>query len=96
MTKRPTYSGAMPLAIGFLALALLVGGLGVWSVRTQISGAIIAPGMIVVENNRQVVQHPEGGIVGLIAARDGDRNAGHRDRPPSAELSPRRRGCPSR
>ena len=73
MTKRPTYSGAMPLAIGFLALALLVGGLGVWSVRTEISGAIIAPGMIVVENNRQVVQHPEGGIVGRIAARDGDK-----------------------
>ncbi len=28
--------------------------------------------MIVVENNRQVVQHPEGGIVGRIAARDAE------------------------
>ncbi len=77
MSARPTYSAKMPLTIGFAALVLLVGGLGVWSVRTQIAGAIIANGMIVVENNRQVVQHAEGGIVGRIAARDGDRvNAG--------------------
>ena len=75
MTDRPDYSARMPLLIGFLALALLVGGIGVWSVRTQIAGAIIANGMIVVENNRQVVQHPEGGIVDHIAARDGDRVA---------------------
>ena len=73
MTNRPTYSARMPLTVGFLALALLVGGIGYWSVRTQIAGAIIANGMIVVENNRQIVQHPEGGIVGEIAARDGDR-----------------------
>ena len=72
MSKQPSYSGTMPLTIGFLALALLVGGVGVWSVRTEISGAIIAPGMIVLENNRQVVQHPEGGIVERIEARDGD------------------------
>lgn len=75
MTERPVYSARLPLTIGFLALALLVGGLGYWSVRTQIAGAIIAEGMIVVENNRQVVQHAEGGIVGQIAVRDGDRVA---------------------
>ncbi len=73
MTARPSYSARMPLTIGFIALLLLVGGVGYWSVRTQIAGAIIANGMIVVENNRQVVQHAEGGIVGQIAARDGDR-----------------------
>ncbi len=75
MTKRPTYSARLPLVVGFTALALLVGGIGFWSVRTQIAGAIIANGMIVVENNRQIVQHAEGGIVGRIAARDGDRVA---------------------
>ena len=73
MTKPPTYSARMPLTVGFLALALLIGGVGYWSVRTKIAGAVIANGMIVVENNRQVVQHAEGGIVGQIAARDGDR-----------------------
>lgn len=73
MNDRPTYSARMPLTIGFIALGVLFFGLGVWSVRSQIAGAIIANGMIVVENNRQVVQHAEGGIVGRIAARDGDR-----------------------
>lgn len=72
MSGHATYSARMPLTIGFIALALLVGGFGVWSVRTELAGAVIASGMIVVENNRQVVQHAEGGIVGEIAARDGE------------------------
>ncbi len=71
MTDRPKYSARLPMWVGFLALVFLIGGIGVWSVRTEISGAIIAPGMIVVENNRQVVQHAEGGVVGEILARDG-------------------------
>ncbi len=40
--------------------------------RTNISGAVVAPGMIQVESNRQVIQHQEGGIVSEILARDGD------------------------
>ncbi|EEB85912.1 type I secretion membrane fusion protein, HlyD family [Roseobacter sp. GAI101] len=62
----------MPLSIGFGALVVLVGVLGVWSVTARIAGAVIASGMIQVENNRQVVQHPEGGVVGEILAKDGD------------------------
>lgn len=75
MTDRPRYSARLPLAVGFSAIALLLGGVGLWSVRTEIAGAVIAGGMIVVENNRQIVQHGEGGIVGEIHARDGDRIA---------------------
>ncbi len=66
------YGAAMPLSVGFAALALLVGGGGVWSVRTQIAGAVIARGMIVVENNRQVIQHTDGGMVDRILVRDGN------------------------
>lgn len=73
MTDRPVYSARLPLFVGWTALVLLVGGIGLWSVRTEIAGAIIAPGLIVVENNRQVVQHAEGGVIGQILARDGDR-----------------------
>ncbi len=62
-----------PLLTGFLALVVLLGVLGVWSVRTTLSGAVVASGMVVVESNRQVVQHPEGGVVGEISVRDGDR-----------------------
>ncbi len=72
MSDAPRYSARLPLVVGITALALLIGGLGFWSVRTQIAGAIISQGLIVVENNRQIVQHAEGGVVGEIAARDGD------------------------
>jgi HlyD family secretion protein len=60
----------MPLSIGFVALAVLVGVIGVWSVQARIAGAVIASGMIEVESNRQVVQHPQGGVVGEILAKD--------------------------
>ncbi|MEQ9054881.1 MAG: HlyD family type I secretion periplasmic adaptor subunit [Roseovarius confluentis] len=72
MSRRPVYSARLPLALGFLSLAFLIGALGVWSVSTQISGAVVADGLIVVENNRQIVQHAEGGVVGAVLARDGD------------------------
>jgi HlyD family secretion protein len=60
------------MLIGYAALALLVLGLGGWGVMARISGAVIAPGTIEVEGNRQVVQHPVGGVVTEILARDGD------------------------
>lgn len=62
----------MPLAVGFTAVGLLVGGLGAWSVGTEIAGAVVASGTVQVESDRQVIQHPDGGVVGEILARDGD------------------------
>ncbi len=59
------------------ALALL-GGLGsvvAWAVLTEIHGAVIAQGTIAVEGKEKTVQHLEGGIVGEILVRDGDRVA---------------------
>lgn len=61
-----------PLFIGFVGLAVLVFGIGGWSALANISGAIVAPGMIIVEGNRQAVQHPEGGVVGEILVEEGD------------------------
>jgi HlyD family secretion protein len=63
------------LLLGYAALVLLVLGLGSWSVTARISGAVIAPGQVEVLGNRQVVQHPTGGVVVEIVARDGDRVA---------------------
>jgi len=60
------------MAIGFATVATLVGSLGVWSVQTEIAGAVVAPGVVQVESRHQVVQHPDGGVVGEILARDGD------------------------
>ncbi len=57
---------------GLLTIAILLGGFGYWSVTANISGAIVAPGEIEVEQNRQVVQHPDGGVVASILVKDGD------------------------
>lgn len=67
----PSWSARTPLLIGFVALALLVGGFGLWSVTSNIAGAIVAPGRVQVEQNRQVVQHPDGGVVQAVLIREG-------------------------
>lgn len=61
------------ILIGVLTLALLVGGVGGWSAFAQLAGAVIASGELRVESNRQVVQHPDGGVVADILIKDGDR-----------------------
>ena len=61
-----------PMTLGLLALLVLVGGFGTWAVMAQISGAVIASGQIEVDRNRQVIQHPDGGVVEQIAVDEGD------------------------
>ncbi len=66
------WSVRWPMLIGLVGLFTLVGGFGTWAAMTNISGAIIAPGRIEVDQNRQVVQHPDGGVVDAIAVQEGD------------------------
>ncbi len=66
------YPARTPLIIGFLALACLVGGFGTWAVRSSIAGAVVSSGRIEVDRNRQVVQHPDGGVVDQILVEEGD------------------------
>lgn len=56
-----------------VVMLLLVGAVGGWLVSTELRGAVIAPGQLVVESNARKIQHPTGGVVGAIFARDGDR-----------------------
>jgi HlyD family secretion protein len=65
------WSARRHLILGFLGLAVLVGGFGFWSVTTNIAGAIIASGQLEVEMNRQVVQHPDGGVVSEVLVKEG-------------------------
>ncbi|MBR1171859.1 HlyD family type I secretion periplasmic adaptor subunit [Bradyrhizobium sp. DASA03005] len=60
------------LMLGLAIVVVLVVGLGGWASTVLISGALIAPGQIVVESNVKKVQHPTGGVVGEVRARDGD------------------------
>jgi HlyD family type I secretion membrane fusion protein len=66
------WSVARPMTTGLVTLLILVGGFGSWSVLAQISGAVIASGQIEVEQNRQVIQHPIGGVVSEILVAEGD------------------------
>ena len=60
------------MLVSFLTIFILLGGMVVWAVKTDISGAVIASGTIVVEGNSKQVQHQEGGIVKRILVKDGD------------------------
>lgn len=64
-------SARAPIVLGLVTLLALVGGFGLWSVTSTISGAIIASGRIEVELNRQIVQHPDGGVVSQIMVTEG-------------------------
>jgi membrane fusion protein, type I secretion system len=55
-----------------IALVLTV-GVGGWATTTKLSGAVIAPGSVVVDSNVKKVQHLTGGIVGELLVRDGQR-----------------------
>ncbi|MEO9781701.1 MAG: HlyD family type I secretion periplasmic adaptor subunit [Sedimentitalea sp.] len=67
-----SWSARKPVLFGLFGLLLLVGGFGTWSVVSNIAGAIIAPGRLEVDRNRQVVQHPDGGVVAEILVDEGD------------------------
>jgi HlyD family secretion protein len=58
--------------VGFAIIVLLLGGVGGWATTTQLAGAVIAPGTIVVESSIKKVQHPSGGVVGEILVKEGD------------------------
>ncbi|MBR0850308.1 HlyD family type I secretion periplasmic adaptor subunit [Bradyrhizobium diazoefficiens] len=71
-TKTVRQSIRFHLLLGFGIVLVLVVGLGGWGSTVLISGALIAPGQVVVESNVKKVQHPTGGVVGEVRARDGD------------------------
>jgi len=51
---------------------LLVCGAGGWAATAQLSGAVIAQGMVKVDQNLKSIQHRDGGIVSSIEIREGD------------------------
>jgi len=61
---------------GLTVLGILAFGVGGWASTTQLSGALIASGSIVVDTNVKKVQHPTGGVIGELRVRDGDRVKG--------------------
>lgn len=60
------------LLLGYAVIVALLGVGTVWAGATQISGAVVAQGTVVVQGRAKAVQHPDGGTVARIAVRDGD------------------------
>ena len=54
------------LAIGLISILLVI-GFGGWAATTEFAGAVV------VDSNVKKVQHPSGGVVGELRARDGNR-----------------------
>ena len=69
--QRPFWSARRPIWMGLVTLVVLVAGFGAWGTLTSLSGAIVTSGRIEVELNRQVVQHPDGGVVAEIDVVEG-------------------------
>ncbi len=71
-TKKSGFSSFLPLLVGFGTIFLLIGGITAWAITAEIDGAVVATGRIVVDENRQIVQHLNGGVVEEIFVKEGD------------------------
>jgi HlyD family secretion protein len=60
------------LAGGFIVL-LVGAGVGGWAATTEIAGAVIASGRLIVDSSVKKVQHPTGGSVAELRVHEGDR-----------------------
>lgn len=60
------------LGVGFFLMFLFFISICGWAASTEILGAVVASGSVVVDTNVKKVQHPTGGIVGQLLVRDGD------------------------
>ncbi|RYG56813.1 MAG: HlyD family type I secretion periplasmic adaptor subunit, partial [Alphaproteobacteria bacterium] len=58
---------------GAILVGLVTFGVGGWASTTELSGAVVAQGVIVVDSSVKKVQHPTGGIVSELRVKEGDR-----------------------
>lgn len=61
------------IVFGTALAAFLVFGIGGWAAVADLSGAIMAPGSVVVDRHSKKLQHKDGGIVAAINVRPGDK-----------------------
>ena len=73
------------LALGLAAVAFLMLVVFGWGMLSEISGAVIAPGKLVVDSNVKKVQHPTGGVVDHQLARRDDRARDLTERAPAED-----------
>src|SRR5262245_4350626 len=62
-----------PLSIGLVLSGVIAVAVFGWGGLASLSGAVVAPGVVVVDGNSKKIQHPQGGVIGQILVRDGSR-----------------------
>jgi HlyD family secretion protein len=76
LSRQPDAENSFPLTGRVLAGAtlgmLLFAGAGGWAATAQLTGAVIAHGVVKVDQNLKSIQHRDGGIVSEIAVKEGD------------------------
>jgi HlyD family secretion protein len=73
-----TYTEVLPdhsgfARFGYIAIAIVFGGLGLWATLAPLDSAAIASARVAVESDRKPVQHLEGGIVREILVKETER-----------------------
>jgi HlyD family secretion protein len=61
------------LAAGIALVFVVFAGAGGWALTTELAGAVIADGQVVVETNKKTIQSPNNGVVAEIRVDDGHR-----------------------
>jgi HlyD family type I secretion membrane fusion protein len=64
------WSSRSHIVKGLLVLAVGLGGFTAWAVATELHGAVLAPGEVMVEARRQAIQHPDGGLVAALHVKE--------------------------
>jgi HlyD family secretion protein len=57
--------------VGLAMVVAFVGGFGSWAATSELAGAVIASGSVIVESSVKKVQHPSGGVVKDILVKEG-------------------------
>ena len=70
--KTPDTNESKYVKMGIWTLIIVFGSIILWSVFAKLSTGVPLPGQVVVESNKKIIQHLEGGIVQSINVKDGD------------------------
>src|ERR1700712_1448620 len=57
--------------LGLAMVVAFVGSVGGWAATSELAGAVIASGSVIVESNVKKVQHPTGGVIKEILVKEG-------------------------
>jgi len=71
-TKKPDQNDRKYRWMGYLIISVVFFGFGGWSAIAPLGSAAPAMGMVVVQSERRVLQHLEGGILEQLLVREGD------------------------